>query len=82
MDYADKYGEYADIYGLVMKCALRYSTRDSLVGVRQLSLTSFNGGPPLPLPRVAVGLLVQLVHLVQVGCGTETLMLNNCKGTV
>lgn len=70
----NKDGEYAESYGLVIEFALCYSTRDSLVGVRQLSLTSFNGGSPLPLPRVAVGLLIQLVHLVQVGCETETLM--------
>lgn len=70
----NKDGEYADSYGLVMEYALCHSTRDSIVGVRQLSSTSLSGGSPLPLPWVAVGLLVQFVHLVQVGCGTDTLM--------
>lgn len=57
----------------VMDAALCYSTRDPLVGVRQLCPVGRqgSGGSPLPLLRVAVGLLVQLVHLVEVSWSQE-----------
>lgn len=62
-----RYGTRAPVTS-VMAAALCYGTGDPLVGVGGLSAAGRGGGggSPLPLLRVDVGLLVQLVHLVEV----------------